>query len=143
MMWNRRGWLSLLVAGLIGATAARADDTDANQQAAIAAAESWLKLTDSNAYGDAWEAASEYLKEAVTKEAFEQALTGVRKPLGEVKSRKLTRATYKTSLPGAPDGEYYVIQFDTSMAHKEAAAETITPTKTESGAWKVSGYYIK
>ena len=48
-----------------------------------------------------------------------------------------------TSLPGAPDGEYVVIQFDTSFTNKKVAVETVTPMKDEDGIWRVSGYYVK
>jgi len=48
-----------------------------------------------------------------------------------------------TSMPGAPDGEYVVIQFESSFANKESAVETVTPMKGEDGVWRVSGYYIK
>jgi len=58
-------------------------------------------------------------------------------------SRELKTAKYATSLPGAPDGEYVVIQFKTSFANKADALETITPMKDDKGAWRVSGYFIK
>ncbi|MEW6584469.1 MAG: DUF4019 domain-containing protein, partial [Nitrospirota bacterium] len=54
-----------------------------------------------------------------------------------VKSKK-----YATSLPGAPDGEYVVIEFETSFENKKSAVETVTPMM-DSGKWRVSGYYIK
>jgi len=50
---------------------------------------------------------------------------------------------YMTSLPGAPDGEYVVIQYKTSFENKKDAVETVTPMKDEDGVWRVSGYYIK
>lgn len=139
--------MKLIAAGLICSlalmTTARAEDNATDKQAAISAAEAWLELTDAGEYGQAWDAASEYLQKAVKKEQFEQALQGLRSPLGELESRELKSATYDTSLPGAPDGDYYVIQFDASFADKEAAIETITPMKTADGTWKVSGYYVK
>lgn len=53
-------------------------------------------------------------------------------------------ATYATKLPGAPDGEYVVIQYKASFANKESAVETITPMKEADGTtWHVSGYFIK
>ncbi|MDY6990555.1 MAG: DUF4019 domain-containing protein [Thermodesulfobacteriota bacterium] len=58
-------------------------------------------------------------------------------------SRKVKAKAYKTSLPGAPDGEYVVIQFDTSFEYKEKAVETVTPMMDKDGLWRVSGYYIK
>jgi hypothetical protein len=45
--------------------------------------------------------------------------------------------------PGAPDGEYVVIQFETSFEKKKSSIETITPIKEKDGSWRVSGYYIK
>jgi len=54
---------------------------------------------------------------------------------------KATR--YTTTLPGAPDGEHVVIQFDSSFTNKKTAVETITPMFDKDGVWRVSGYYIK
>ena len=67
----------------------------------------------------------------------------VRKPLGELVSRKLKSATFAKSLPGAPDGEYVVLQFDASFENKKEAIETVTPVREKDGKWKVSGYFIK
>ena len=124
-----------------------ASDTDKKHEAAekkaVESANSWLPLVDQEKYGDAWESAAGYLKSAVTKEDFIKAFTGVRKPLGTMKSRKIKSKEYRTSLPGAPEGEYVVIQFDTSFENKTSAIETITPMLDKDGTWKVSGYFIK
>jgi Protein of unknown function (DUF4019) len=72
-----------------------------------------------------------------------QSLQAVRKPLGGVISRKAKSATYKTSLPGAPDGQYVVIQFKTSFEHKKSAIETVTPMVDKDGKWRIAGYFIK
>ena len=70
-------------------------------------------------------------------------MEAVRKPLGQTVSRSLKSKQYQTVLPGAPDGEYVVIQFNTSFEHKRSAVETVTPMKDKDGKWRVSGYYIK
>ena len=72
-----------------------------------------------------------------------QSLEAVRRPLGELVSRVLESKLYATELPGAPDGEYVVIQFTTSFANKRSAIETVTPRRHADGEWRVSGYYIK
>ncbi len=41
---------------------------------------------------------------------------------------------HSTSLPGAPDGEYVVIEFITSFSNKKSAIETVTP-KMENGVF--------
>jgi len=66
-----------------------------------------------------------------------------RLPLGELKSRQPASRKHRTSMPGAPDGEYVVIQFQSSFANKSEAVETITPMRDTDGQWRVSGYYIK
>jgi len=66
-----------------------------------------------------------------------------RQPLGSVLSRKLKTAQPQTHMPGAPDGQYLVLQFDTSFAEKKAAVETVTVGLEQDGVWRASGYYIK
>jgi len=109
----------------------------------IEAAEKWLALVDEGKYGESWETAAAYFKSLITKEKWEQMLTGVRKPLGKLVSRELKSKTYKKSLPGAPDGDYVIIQFTTSFENKKSAIETVTPMLDKDGKWRVSGYYIK
>src|SRR5690606_23043329 len=100
-------------------------------------------LVDAGSFADSWKDAAAYFQAAVPQEQWERSLTGVRKPLGALVSRKLKSAKIAKSLPGAPDGEYVVIQFDTSFENKKAAVETVTPMREKDGSWKVSGYYIK
>ena len=70
-------------------------------------------------------------------------LQSVRTPLGRVISRKLKTKVYKTSLPGAPDGQCVVIQFEASFQNKKSAIETVTPIFDKEARWRASGYYIK
>jgi hypothetical protein len=106
-------------------------------------AEKWLGLIDAGKYAEGWKAAAGYFQAAVTEQKCVEAITGARQPLGDLISRKLKSAKYTKALPGAPDGEYVVLQFDTSFTHKKEAVETITPMLDKDGKWKVSGYYIK
>ena len=119
-----------------------ADDA-AKENAAVSAAQHWLSMVDGAEYAHSWDEAADYFKGAVTREQWEQSLQGVRKPLGKVFSREVKSKTYATSLPGVPDGEYVVIQFETSFENKKYAVETVTPMMDTDGKWRVSGYYIK
>jgi hypothetical protein len=113
------------------------------EKQAVAAAEAWLALVDQGKYAESWDAAAEYLKNAVGKEALMKSLSAARKPLGELKSREVKSRNYRTSLPGAPDGQYVVIQFKTSLENKKSAVETVTPMLEKDGKWRVSGYYVR
>jgi Protein of unknown function (DUF4019) len=113
------------------------------EQLAQQSSDAWLVLVDSGKYADSWQEASQLFKAAVTKEQWQSALRGSRDPLGKLLSRKLKSATYTKTLPGAPDGEYVVIQYDSSFEHKQSAVETVSPMLDRDGKWRVSGYYIK
>lgn len=112
------------------------------EKAAISEALKWLTEVDEEKYEESWKDAAAYFQNAVKKEQWVQSLHTVRKPLGNLISRKLKNSIYKSSLPGAPDGHYVVIQFETSFENNNSAIETITPMMDKDGNWRVSGYYI-
>ena len=124
--------------GIFAATAQADEKTDA----AVTAAKSWLALVDSKEYKKSWQEAAPFFKDKVKEEQWSEMVASARKPFGVLKSRELSSVMYKTSLPGAPDGEYVVIQFKTSFTDKRESVETVTPMKAD-GIWRVSGYYIK
>lgn len=117
--------------------------TSEKETAAIAAAKEWLDLVDSSHYGQSWKQAADYFRTSVTKEEWRDSLMAVRTPLGRVRSRNIKSAVPVSSLPGAPDGDFVVIQFETSFKSKESAVETVTPMLEKDGRWRVTGYYIR
>jgi hypothetical protein len=127
----------------LGGIAVFASSTSSAEEAAVASAEKWLKIVDEGRYSESWTEAAQVFKGAVTNADWEKSIKGVRAPLGKVVSRKLSSKKYSESLPGAPDGKYVVIQFETSFENKKQAIETITPTLDKDQKWRVSGYFIK
>ena len=113
------------------------------EKAALTSSSAWLSLVDEGKYFESWDQAAEYFRNAVTKEQWLSSLKAARTPLGKVMVRKLKSKKYATSLPGAPDGEYVVIQYETQFEKKKSAIETVTPMLDKDGQWRVSGYYIK
>ncbi len=132
--------LAIVVSGMLGCRST--SDGDA-ETAAVEAAKAWLLLVDSERYEESWEEAAEFFKGAVTRDSWRQSIEAVRRPLGENISRQVKSKRYCTSLPGAPDGEYVVIQFKACFDNKKVAVETVTPMMDKDGKWRVSGYYIK
>jgi len=138
----RRFLLGLVLAGMMIPIALWAADA-VKEKAATEAAKKWLVLVDQGQYAESWKASSEIFRAAVTSEKWDQALQGVRKPLGKVVSRKVQSTTYTDAAPGAPKGEYVMIQFETAFENKPGAVETVTPMLEKDGKWRVSGYFIK
>ena len=113
------------------------------EKAALTSASTWLALVDEGKYSGSWEQAAVYFRNAVTREQWIASLEAVRMPLGRLVARRLKSKQYTKTLPGAPDGEYVVIQYETEFERKRSAVETVTPMLDRDGQWKVSGYYIK
>ena len=134
-------WGLLLVIAL-GAGLSRAETTATPEQEATLRTEAWLALVDKGEYAESWKAAASFFRGAVTAEKWKEAVAAARIPLGRVVSRKLKSRKSMEQLPGAPDGKYVVIQFDTVFEKKARAVETVTPM-LDDGEWRVSGYFIQ
>ena len=66
-----------------------------------------------------------------------------RKPFGKLDvahARSSSRA--RTELPGAPDGDYAIIEFDTKFANGKQATEQVIWTLEADDVWRVAGYFI-
>jgi uncharacterized protein DUF4019 len=137
----RRGVvMACLISAIVAVGASAADKPE---DAAQAAAESWLKLVDTGDYSTSWEQAAKVFKDAVQQADWGKMVGGVRTPLGKLVSRKLKSREYTEKMPGAPDGRYVIIQYDTVFEHKASAVETVIPMADPDGAWRVSGYFIR
>ena len=118
--------LGCLFAGGI-VTGAEPDKQPEKEQAAVDAAEAWVALVDEGKYAESWAEAAEHFEGAIQQEPWVQALQGARRPLGKLVSRKVKGTAYKTESPGAPDGEYIIVEFETVFENMQAAVETIAP----------------
>jgi hypothetical protein len=106
------------------------------------AAQSWLRLVDQGKYPQSWARSAKVFKEAVAPAKWEEVLSGIRKPLGRLVSRKVNSRELSDKLAGAPDGKYVVTKFDSVFARKTTAVETVTCALDPDGVWRVSGYYV-
>lgn len=139
--------MNLLIRVAVAAVLIASQSAGAANEEAIAqateAAKTWLALTDAGNGAKSWHSASTLFRAGVPQAKWEQSLAAARGPLGALKGRTVSSAKYARTLPGAPDGEYVVIQFSSQFANKASAVETVTPMREKDGSWKVSGYYIK
>jgi len=113
------------------------------EQAAVQAANAWLKIVDSGDYAESWQESAKFFRNALAKDRWEQSCQAFREPLGKLVSRQVKLTRYTTTAPGAPDGQYVIIQYNSSFENKKSAVETVTPMLDKDGQWRVSGYYIK
>lgn len=140
-MQTGRLLILVLCAGVMGSACFGEGNAKAEKDA-VDAAQKWLALIDAGKYDQSWKESSAFLRNAVTQEQWRTSMQAFRVPLGKKLSRTVKSSTYSTTLPGAPDGKYVVIQFSSSFENKKTAVETVTPMLDTDGKWRVSGYYI-
>jgi len=109
--------------------------------AARVAAERWLAILDAGEYGKAWDQCAKAFRDKVTREQWVEGIPKTRGPLGAAKSRQADVSSYKSSLPGMPEGEYVTVRFATTFEKKDNAQELVTMVY-EGGAWRPLGYGI-
>jgi len=110
--------------------------------AGASVARAWVLLLDGRHWAETWRSAGTIFKTQMPEARWPSVIEPVRRPLGAVSSRSFLNATATTSLPGAPAGEYQIIQFTSVFATKPGAIETVVLAHEPSG-WKVDGYFIR
>lgn len=136
-----KSWLTILLFILTVSTTSLCESKA--ETAATNSAIQWLSQVDGGRYEESWDMAAPGFRNVASKDQWAKMLQATRAPLGKVVSREVKSAEYTTSLPGAPDGQYVVIQFESSFETKKSAIETVTPSLASDGQWRVSGYFIR
>lgn len=118
-------------------------DEQSSTTEALVAAEEWLGWIDRGDAAESYERAASLFQAAVSLEQWQSSLAAAQAPLGRPLSRSLKASRYAEELPGAPDGKYYVIEYDTAFERKKSGVETVVPMLDEDGVWRVSGYFVR
>jgi hypothetical protein len=118
-------------------------NSEANLALAKAAAAKWLESTDSGDHAAGWQQSAALFRSALPQASWEASAAQVRGPLGAVGNRKFKAANFSTQLPGAPEGQYYVLVYTTQFEKKDRASEAVITMREDDGSWKVAGYQVR
>jgi beta-lactamase regulating signal transducer with metallopeptidase domain len=137
----------VLALGLTTLTRAAAPPPDTAGQQSTAAAERalqpWLAALDAQDFERTWEDASPVFKAAISTADWTKAADSAQTALGTLRSRALATATLTSTLPGAPDGTYAVLEYKASYEKAAATVETATLKLDDDGRWRVVGHRIR
>ncbi len=114
-----------------------------DDRAVIEASNQWLKLLDAGKYGNSWDLAAAQLKSAVTRQQWITGIRDARRPFGKLTSREAEKLARAHVLPGAPDGDYALVIFQSKFVNGKRAEEHLTWWLDDQGTWRVAGYYIR
>jgi hypothetical protein len=108
----------------------------------LTVADGWLSLLDANSWSASWNDTGKLFRSQLTQEQWVKTVQSVREPLGTVVSRVVNGSSKSKSLPGAPDGEYEILQYRTVFSKKADTIETVILAR-EDDKWKIVGYFIR
>lgn len=114
---------------------------NAEKQAERAGVE-WLRLLDRNDMDTAWDRTSSELHESISRDQFKEQMQLMREGLGPIITRRLDSATYRTSVPGAQEGQYVVLVFNSRFKDKGRAREVLTMSYNKD-KWEPAGYFVR
>jgi DNA-binding CsgD family transcriptional regulator len=114
----------------------------ASDPAGLAVARDWIALLDNQRWEDSWRAAAAPFQAQLTAAQWAAAAPVIRQPLGTATTRTVQSTTETNTLPGAPPGQYQVVQFQTAFSASGGKIETVVLAR-EGSAWKVAGYFIR
>jgi hypothetical protein len=119
------------------------DPHTSEEQAAERQALGFLGYLDHGRFAESYAYTGMLIRAQLDRDAFaKQMEEKVRAGVGALLSRELINAGYTTTVPGAPEGQYVVLDYGASFANRQQAVETVTLAFAK-GYWRVSGYYIK
>jgi hypothetical protein len=126
---------------------------------AVSAAKKWLALVDAGNYAESGKESAAVVQGKKTEADWINYLNTNRTPSGKLISRQLVASIPLTvtngvptspaisepitASPGAPDGPYVWMQFQSSFAEKKNAKENVTFSLEKDGQWRAADYLIK
>ncbi|NTW77385.1 MAG: DUF4019 domain-containing protein, partial [Syntrophaceae bacterium] len=118
-------------------------ESSKREKEVVGSALKWLTMLDEGRFAESWENTSEIFRQSLQQGQWVKTVGAVRNEMGKKVSRQFYRSLYTRSLPGVPDGEYMIIEFNTAFENKKGAIETVTSKLDKDGFWSISGYFVK
>lgn len=110
---------------------------------ASVAADAWLAHIDAGDDAASWRHTSSLFRQMVTEAQWVEAHGKINAVLGLPQERWLRDTEHRTTVPGAPDGQYVLLKYDTRFEKKQEALETVVTMLDSDGTWRVGGYFVQ
>lgn len=115
---------------------------NASETAMLTATKNWLNLLDQADYQNAWQQAATVVQQAISLEKWQAVMRETRLPLGQLKHRKIKQISPVKDLPNLPQGEYYLVIYETELSKPVTVQETLITQKTSENSWPILTYRI-
>lgn len=134
----------LLLMALLGLSLAGAAGAGGSPKSlAQSQAQHWLDLLGKGDYASAYRQSAPVLQKAAPPLEWQKIMADLAAKTGPAQERKLLRSQAAKDLPGAPQGEYYLLIYSPGFAKMPQAMEQVAVLKCDDGKWRVAGYYLR
>ena len=116
-------------------------ETTRDEQAALAAAQRWLALSDSGDHAAAWNLSSNLLRMTVSKENWGTEQTRYYRMFGVPDHRDFIAAKFTSAVPGGEPGDHVVIEYRRRIKAGDTILEVLYMHHTGDG-WRTAGYRL-
>jgi hypothetical protein len=113
--------------------------TTRDEQAALAAAQRWLTLSDGGDHAAAWSLSSNLFRMSVSKENWDTNQTRYYRMFGVPDHRDFIAAKFTPSVPGGEPGDHVVIEYRRRIKAGDTILEVLYMHHTGDG-WRTAGY---
>jgi len=112
--------------------------------AALAAAESWVKLVDEANAEESWRQSAALFKTARSTQEWSASVQRLRRTLGPLERRALRDSTTTEMWPTGQRGDLMVVEFDSAFQQRVGTTfEAVALVREADGQWRVVWYEIK
>lgn len=117
--------------------------TSSSSPAALARAQKFLVPVDAGDWTRSWEVAGAFFQAQASADEWAALVGPVRGPLGAVDGRRLATIQKVESLPGAPEGDYEILTYQTKFSQEDRIlTETVILVRNGDG-FDIAGYFIR
>jgi len=120
----------------------QASQAPVEEAESLAIAEPFLAAVDAGDWQGSWNAAGEDFQSSASEAEWTQTIEPVRAPLGAVEERRLATVMQTSTIPGEPEGDYEVLQYQTKFAERDDIAIETVVMKKNGRSYNVAGYFI-
>jgi hypothetical protein len=132
--------ITAVAVGTAPLAAQQSPHADSAITAAEAAATHWFALLADANYGAAWEQASRYFRDHVSREQWRVNAEQLDRQFRRTGQRKLVEARWLEDRPPLPRAEYVVLRWVTDLPEQREVGERMIVTHEADGGWRPATY---
>ncbi|MEL7197291.1 MAG: DUF4019 domain-containing protein [Pseudomonadota bacterium] len=117
--------------------------SDEASPAALKRARTFISAVDAGDWQESWSRSGEFFQSQTSATEWAALVEPVRGPLGSVEKRRLVSVERVSTLPGAPEGDYEILQYQTEFEKLEGVSTETVILIRNGEDFDIAGFFIR